>query len=60
MLVILTILDDEYLQEMLLALSEVRSRNAYTIVITDCENLIDNSKIDLIIPIHSLKVYYFS
>ena len=33
--IILIILDDEYLQDMKLSLSEVNSRNARTIVITD-------------------------
>jgi hypothetical protein len=34
--VILIILDNEHLTDMKLALSEVHSRNAMTIVVTDC------------------------
>jgi len=34
--VILIILDDQHRTEMELALSEVKSRNAFTIVISDC------------------------
>lgn len=39
--VILIILDDEYLQDMLLTLSEMHSRNAFTIVVTDCRDKIE-------------------
>ncbi len=35
-IVILIILDDQHRTEMELALSEVKSRNAFTIVISDC------------------------
>jgi len=38
---ILIILDDEYLQDMLLTLSEMHSRNAFIIVVTDCADKID-------------------
>lgn len=51
--VFLIILDDEYLHDMQLALSEVKSRSAYTIVITDCKHLLNQSKIDECIEIPS-------
>ena len=35
-IVVLIILDDQHRTEMELALSEVKSRNAFTIVISDC------------------------
>lgn len=44
--VILIILDDEYFHEMNLALSEVHSRGAYTIVITNCLHKLANEKVD--------------
>ena len=39
--VILLILNDEYFHDMHLTLSEVRSRESHTIVITDCRHKID-------------------
>jgi glucosamine--fructose-6-phosphate aminotransferase (isomerizing) len=39
--VLLMIFDDEYFNDMHLALSEVKSRQAHTIVITDCPDKID-------------------
>lgn len=44
--VLLCIFEDEHLKEMELALSEVKSRAAHTMVITDCLDLLDASKID--------------
>ena len=44
--IILIIMDDQYLNDMILTLSEVRSRNAFTLVITDCLHKLDQSKID--------------
>jgi len=44
--IILVIMDDEYLNDMILALSEVKSRHAYTVVITNCLDKLDKSKID--------------
>jgi len=52
--IILIILDDEFLHEMALALSEVRSRNALSVVITDCAHKLDSEKIDHVIPIPSI------
>lgn len=52
--VILIMLDDSRLHEMSLALSEVHSRDALTIVITDCLHKIDSSKVHLSIEIVSL------
>lgn len=40
------IFEDEYLNDMQLTLSEMHSRNAHTIVITDCLNKLDKNKID--------------
>ena len=51
--VIIIILHDEYLELLKTALSEVRSRNARTIVITDCLELLDPTKIDHSIEIKS-------
>jgi glucosamine 6-phosphate synthetase-like amidotransferase/phosphosugar isomerase protein len=45
--IILIILDNDHLNEMILTLSEVNSREAFTIVITDCLYKLDQSKIDL-------------
>jgi glucosamine--fructose-6-phosphate aminotransferase (isomerizing) len=53
--IILMILDDEHFHDMELALSEVKSRNAHTIVITDCSERLTQSKCDHIIEIPSLK-----
>lgn len=52
--IILMILDDEHFHDMELALSEVKSRCAYTIVITDCAHRLTKSKCDHIIEIPSL------
>ena len=41
-----------------LSLSEVKSRNAYTIVFTDCAHKLTKSKIDFLVEIIDLK--YFS
>lgn len=49
--VILIILDDENFHEMQLALSEVHSRGAYTIVITNCVDKLASDKIDAHISI---------
>jgi len=49
--IILIILDDEHINEMKLALSEVKSRNALSIIITDCPHLLDKEKTDFIIEI---------
>lgn len=51
--VIFIILDDVNLLHMKLAQSEVRSRNALTIVITDCEDQIEKDKTDYIININN-------
>lgn len=48
---ILLILDDENFHEMNLALSEVHSRNAYTIVITNCLSRLPANKIDAFIQL---------
>jgi glucosamine--fructose-6-phosphate aminotransferase (isomerizing) len=47
--VILIIMDDENLQEMLLALDECKARESFTIVITNCPKRI--TKGDYIIPV---------
>lgn len=44
--VILIILDDDNFQDMNLALSEVNSRGAYTIVITNCLSKLPTNKVD--------------
>ncbi|EAR90097.2 glucosamine-fructose-6-phosphate aminotransferase [isomerizing] protein, putative (macronuclear) [Tetrahymena thermophila SB210] len=49
--VILIILDDEYYHDMSLALSEVHSRGAYTIVITNCLKKLAVDKVDASIQI---------
>jgi hypothetical protein len=49
------ILDDSRLMEMSLALSEVYSRDAFTIVITDCLHKLDTNKIDLFVEIIPLQ-----
>ena len=53
--VFLLILDDEYREYMVSTLEEVKTRGAYTIVITNCD-LNDNAKIDEIITIDKMKV----
>ncbi len=55
-LVILIILDDNNKSEMENALSQVKSRKAYTIVITDCLHKLDIKKIDQYCTINNLKV----
>lgn len=52
---ILIILDDEYLHEMEICLSEVKSRNAHTLVITDCLNKLSKDKIDECIEVPHVK-----
>ena len=42
---------DDRFEEMCLALDEIRARNAYTIVVTDCLHDIDQTKIDMPIQI---------
>lgn len=42
--ILLIVLDNEYLNDMKLALSEVHSRNALTIVITDCPQKLTNDQ----------------
>jgi hypothetical protein len=49
----LIILDDEFLHLVKTSLSEVKARRAKTIVITDCLDKLDKSKIDHVIEIHS-------
>ncbi|KAL4468899.1 hypothetical protein ABPG72_009169 [Tetrahymena utriculariae] len=49
--VILIILDDDYFHDMSLALSEVHSRGAYTIVITNCLKKLASDKVDTSIQI---------
>lgn len=43
------------MHDMMLTLSEMHSRNAFTIVITDCLHKLDTSKIDLPIQVMSMK-----
>lgn len=54
--IILIILDDEYFHEMELALSEVKSRNATSVVITDCPNKLETEKVDFVIPITNIGI----
>ncbi|EGR27583.1 hypothetical protein IMG5_193830 [Ichthyophthirius multifiliis] len=49
--ILLIILDDEYLHDMKLALSEVHSRGAYTIVITNCLDKLPSEKVDMSIQL---------
>jgi glutamine---fructose-6-phosphate transaminase (isomerizing) len=42
---------DSRLEEMKLALEEIRARNAYTIVITDCYEELDHKLIDFVFEI---------
>lgn len=51
--VIIIILDDEYLHLVKTSLSEVKARQAKTVVITDCLDKLDKSKIDFAIEINS-------
>ena len=48
---ILIILRDEFLEDMKNCLNELKTRNAYTIVITDCPQKLDKEKINDIIPV---------
>ena len=50
---ILFILDDNKFDEMCLSLDQVHARDAYTIVITDCYDKIDKSKVDFFIEIQN-------
>jgi len=52
--IVLIILDDEFFHEMNLALSEVESRGALTIVITDCLSKLNKSKIDYAVEIPNI------
>ena len=47
-------MNDEYVHDMLLALSEVRARNAYTVIITDCPEKIPKENADHVLEIESL------
>lgn len=53
----LTILDDEYLHEMEICLGEVKSRNAHTVVITDCLNKLSKDKINEYIEIPHVNLF---
>jgi glucosamine--fructose-6-phosphate aminotransferase (isomerizing) len=55
--VILIIIDDDHLKENQTTLSEVKSRNGYTVVITDCLEKLNKDKIDEYIEIQSLGVF---
>ena len=48
---VLLLLDNETLPDMILSLSEVHSRNAFTIVITDCLWKLEMAKIDLAVEL---------
>lgn len=48
------IFDDAHLADMVTTLSEIHSRNAFTIVITDCLHKLDSNKIDLAIELMNL------
>jgi len=52
--IMLIILDDEFFHEMNLALSEVESRGALTIVITDCLSKLNKAKIDYAVEIPNI------
>lgn len=49
-------LNDKHIEEIKLSISEVKSRQAYTIVISDCPELLDLTKVDFLIEIPKLKV----
>ena len=51
------ILEDEYFEENLLTLSELKANNAYVFVISDCIEELPLDKIDSYIEIPSLGVY---
>jgi glucosamine--fructose-6-phosphate aminotransferase (isomerizing) len=48
---ILIILRDEFLEDLKNTLSELKLRQAYTVVITDCKEKLDKDKINDIIPV---------
>lgn len=52
--IIIIILNDHHLNDMKLALSEVKARNAMSIVITDCLDKLDDDMIDLHIEVPSV------
>jgi glucosamine--fructose-6-phosphate aminotransferase (isomerizing) len=56
--VVLLILNDEYIHDMRLALSEVHSRNALTIVVSNCPEKLqaDRNKIDHLIAVHNILI----
>jgi glucosamine 6-phosphate synthetase-like amidotransferase/phosphosugar isomerase protein len=47
-------MNDSRLEEMKLALEEIRARHAYTIVITDCYEELDKSRIDFVFEVPHL------
>lgn len=52
---ILIVLDDENLHEMEICLSEVKSRGAHTLVITDCLNKLSKEKVNESLEIPHVK-----
>ena len=52
--IVLFIFDDAKLSEMCLSLDQVHSREAYTIVVTDCYHLLAQSKIDFVIEVQNV------
>lgn len=52
--IVLFIFDDAKLAEMMLSLDQVHSREAYTIVVTDCYHLLDKAKIDFVIEVQNV------
>lgn len=55
--IILIVMNDEFLQDNILTISEVHARNAYLMVITDCLNKLPKDKIDDYVEIPSLGVF---
>jgi len=55
--IILIVMDDEFLKDNCLIISEVHSRNAYLFVITDCIKKLPIDKIDDYVEIPSLGVF---
>ena len=55
--IILIILNDEYLGDNILTLSELKARNAYVFVITDCLEKLDEKKLDDYVEIPSLGIF---
>ena len=49
-------MDDEFCQDNILTLSEVKSRNAFCFVITDCLHKLPQDKIDAYVEIPSLGI----